>query len=293
MRLIKPLDINIIASNVPEPDTGEPTVYNPSGTYNTGTETIYNHRRWKCLDDGVSGIAPGTDPLKWSDQGATNRWKMFDEKIGTQTIRGGDLVVTLDASRCGSLALFGLRGTEVRVQLTAGATVYPVQVHSLLARNSASWSDYFWGEMRYRSTLLVSFPIHYSSTVQITIKAISGEARCGQCVVGRSLVIGKSLWSASPRFIDYSRKNADEDGNYTLVPGGYADELSIPVMVATQSMDSVRRSVIETRGSAAVWVGDDTGHMESMVIYGFVREFEPVIQGAIKSEFSLTIEGLT
>lgn len=42
------------------------------------------HRKYEALA-ASSGVSPSTDPAKWLDLGPTNRWAMFDARVGAAT----------------------------------------------------------------------------------------------------------------------------------------------------------------------------------------------------------------
>src|SRR5690606_23220612 len=94
-RVIRPIPItpdNIVSSNVPEDNHDEWE----DGPYTKGAFVIHGHRIWEALDD--TSTEPGTDAgaNDWLDLGATNQWRMFDNKVGTQTENKDGIKVVIE-----------------------------------------------------------------------------------------------------------------------------------------------------------------------------------------------------
>lgn len=294
MIIVKPTELVLSSSTVPEPDTGEPTLYNASTTYNTGDTVVYEHRIWECLADSTTGVTPGSDPLIWYDNGSTNQYAMFDNLVESQTYSSTDLEVVINASSMtDTLALFNLTGTQVRVQVTKDASTVFDQTYDLQTRNVTSWSDYFFEEFDYKKELYIPTYAYINTTYTITVTAGVDGAGIGNIVIGRAKQVGFTLYGASPSIIDYSRKEIDDQGRYYLKQGRYSKRANLSVTLPTNQIDNTLRTLTPLRGTPVVWVGGDGIGFESLIIYGFYREFNPVIEGYTQSEYSLEIEGLT
>ena len=304
MQVIKPVPITTItSSNVPEPDIarGEPDYWNDSTVYDVGDEVIYEHDIWRSVDDGVVGIVPGTDPLKWFHVKATNKYSCVDGVITNQCLAPEDenLVFSFEANRITKIGLLNVRGSSVTLTLDVDEDGQWVQMweqtYSLLENDSRSWWEYFFNPAIFRSDLIADIPRYIDIRLTVTITPLMGQAALGHTVVGNMVWIGETLYGASPSIIDYSRKDVDSQGNYYLKQGRWSKRANIPVHITTMDMDRVFRLMAQVRGKAVLWVGvDEEGlQFDSLIIYGFYREFSPVISGPVKSEYSLEIEGLT
>ena len=96
MRIIRPIAISdamLTSSTIPETDgtAGEwavGTPYTDGQTVRVTTTGV--HKIYECLTNVTGGSSPEVDVLaavpKWLEVSATNRWKMFDAVIGTQSI---------------------------------------------------------------------------------------------------------------------------------------------------------------------------------------------------------------
>src|SRR5690606_11719085 len=87
MRIIKPVDVTpaiLTSSNVPETDYA---AWSAATAYAVGDKVTYNHRNYEALvaHTGANPETDTSDPPKWLDLGADNRWRMFDDKVGSLT----------------------------------------------------------------------------------------------------------------------------------------------------------------------------------------------------------------
>jgi len=128
MKVITPSTIDdsaLTRTNISEDDATE---YNPSTTYDTGdTAMLAASNKWyEALENGIIGVSPDSDPIKWLDRGATRPWRMFDAIIGSPTIGNaaipehtetGISVDVTPANRFRALAAFGLDASYVDVRV--------------------------------------------------------------------------------------------------------------------------------------------------------------------------------
>ena len=96
MKLLRPVTITdamLTSSTVPENDH---PAWSAGTAYVTGNRVILasTHRRYEALA-ASTGVNPATDPTKWLDLGPTNRWAMFDARVGTASTRAASLQAVL------------------------------------------------------------------------------------------------------------------------------------------------------------------------------------------------------
>lgn len=122
MKVIQPVTVTpamLTSSNITEPDADYPA-WNVATAYAVGAKGGYNHRNWLAAvaNTGKQPDIP-TSPATWTDQGANNRWRMFDDVIGSQSTRAGNITVTVQPNKVvNSVALFNLSGLTARVTMT-------------------------------------------------------------------------------------------------------------------------------------------------------------------------------
>jgi hypothetical protein len=288
----------LTSSTVPEPDTGETAWSNASVSYVVGNVRIRTttHRQYRCKVDHVSAASPlpEDDPTRWEDIGPTNRFAMFDAVRNTATLETSPLTVVITpGKRVGSIALLGLVAQTAAVSVTSvsgGGTVYSNTVN-LQTRDTGSWTDYFYGEFRYRRALaLFDLPLYTDAVITVTLSHASATVRCGMLYIGTGEYIGSMEPGAVADAVNFSTVERDEDGNATMT-----QRRNIPVTRQRLFLDKalvpkVYRIREETNGAPACWAGqdDDSDYFEPFLINGFPRRF--VIDGAHPGQALIDLE---
>jgi hypothetical protein len=121
-------DAMLISTDVTEADYSE---YDVSTTYGDGDTVIETasgvHRIYESLQAANTGnalpVLPATATAWWLEISATNRWKVFDGIIGTQTGKATSMQYLLSPGAFDSIALLNLSATdaEIYVYETSGA----------------------------------------------------------------------------------------------------------------------------------------------------------------------------
>ena len=297
MKVVIPSTVTLAASNVPENDAAE---WAADTIYAAGDVRMVSavHRVYKALRTTVAGEYPpdsllGTNPA-WSDQGATVRHKMFDEYINTQTVAAGLLDVTIEASRCDAVGLFGCQGKSLILDLISGGVAIWSRSWTLLSP-TYTYSEYCFGDRVFLRDVFTSIPIRGSSQLRIRIDAgDGGSAKCGIVVPGMAAYLGETQWDVTPGRISYSKKTTDDFGNTYLKKGNLAKSLKFKTTIETKEVDYVLKRLDAIDGVACIFVAySDTGFQpESLLAYGFVREVQPSLPNARKSPVTFEVEGL-
>jgi hypothetical protein len=298
MRYIEPTsidDTSLLSTTATDPTDA----YSAAATYASGDRVAAGNVIYESLVDNNTGNNPPDSLSAWMSVGATNPWAMFDAYVMTQTEATTSISISVDSSRCDALAFFGLEATEISIAMydTSGeddVLIYDEDV-DLLMSTSVSWMDYFFGPIFHREDIYRRLPVGASSRLDVTISAASGDTvRVGQCIVGRSRYIGSTVFGAGIGILDYSRKDTNENGYTYLAQGNSAKRATLTLELSTRAVDPVNRMLTGLRGTPIVYVGDDRDEQrfESMLVYGFYREFDIELQNAVTSECSIEIEGL-
>lgn len=295
MDIIRPVtitDARLTASNIPEPDVGEPAAYNPATTYAVGDRChlTATHRIYESTGDGNTGNDPAVKTDKWLDIGPTNRWALFDRSIESQSRHADEIVLTITPNAyTDAVALLNLSATSVRVQVADSDYDRTIE---LTRRSVLDWYDYFYAPFELRTDVLFrDLPLRMGNVITITITAGSGDAACGALVLGHSKIIGDALMGTSVGITDYSRKAKDEWGNTTIVQRSYNKRMRVPLLLQSNFVDEFQRLMAQYRATPLVWIVSD--RYDSTLVYGFYRDFDVVISYPTHAECSLEIEGLT
>lgn len=128
MEIIELGDPSVFLSSISEELYDE---WDVADTYNTddyvyvsfeddGTTERTPHETYISLSDANVGNYPPDDPVNWSLVGATNRWKMFDGYVNTQSEDTEDIVVHLDSSGTNYVGLFLMNAKSVTLSFYKG-----------------------------------------------------------------------------------------------------------------------------------------------------------------------------
>lgn len=301
MELVRPTTITdamLTSSNVPETDYSE---YAAGTTYALDAYIIRSgsglHHIWKSLQGSNVGNTPETSPTWWVDQGATNRWKMFDGVVSTQTTVTSPITVVIAPGRVNSIALLNLTNvgsvTISMLDAPAGATIYN-QTTSLVDPPGSDWYAYFYDPITTKTDFVVTdIPLCSTGVITITLTATSGTVSCGVCAVGNSVDIGTAEFgSTSLGIVDYSRKDTDSFGNTVITPRRFVKTITAKLYLTNSKVDYVSNILAGYRSTPVVWIGSGNLYT-SLIVYGFYKSFSIDIAYPTVSYCSLNIEGIT
>jgi len=297
MKLIRPVtltDVMLVSSTAPENDY--PT-WSSVTAYAAGARVILyaTHRRYEALAASTN-VSPATDPTKWLDLGPTNRWAMFDARVGTVTAGATSLQVVLAPGSVDALALIDTQAEIATVTLTAGgSTVYSrTQTFNVGGVAIDNWFSWFFEPLGQKTSMLfLDLPVYAAGQISVTLTRDNPaeEVACGTLLVGRQLSLGDTEHGADIGIIDYSRKETDQFGVTSVVERAFAKRMTAKVVMPTDAIDDVHRSLAALRATPVLWIGSES--FESLTVYGFYKEFSIDIAYPTVSYCSLTIEGLT
>lgn len=298
----------LIYTDVPEADYPEwvsGTTYTALTSYVIRT-TATTHKVYQCLvthttaatpEDNLTGATP-----KWLEVGPTNRWGMFDRKVGTVTTRASSMTYLLKPGRANSLGLLGVDAGSVEVSLIAnGETVYVASIDLNSGNAVGDWYQYFY-EPIYQvdavaitnllDAALMAIPAYGDGVLCVRFLADTGNVTCGVLALGLYAELGTTLYDPTIGIVDYSRKAVDAFGNYDILERTYSKRMSAMLKVDSTAVDNTARLLTQYRATPVVWVGADNLY-SSMIVYGFCKDWEETIKGPTHSTCTIQIEGLT
>lgn len=293
-RVIRPIEIasaSLISTNVPENDY---TAWAP-GSYVADTWVRHNHKVWKSLKTTTKEPGAAGSENDWLDGGATNRWRMFDDKVGTQTVLEDGIEIVLNVDDfADSVTLLNLHSNAIRVTGTDAneGQVYQREVLTLDA-GAADWWEYFFDPVtRISDVVLDDLPPYAGIDIKVeVIVPVGEEARIGALGLGSKFDIGCARWGSSVSIRDFSIKEQDEWGNTFVQQRDFSKRPEFDLVIETDRIDLVMAELAKLRAVPAVYIAHSK--FTSTIALGFYRELMMVLSNPSVSECTLTIEGLT
>lgn len=303
MKFIRPsaiTDARLVSSTVPEADH---PAWAAATSYAVGQRVIRltTHTIYECVIAGVNATAPELAPTRWLAVGPTNRWALFDSKVGTVTTAANSMTIVLSPGRINSLALLGLDAATVTVTLVAGGeTVYNASTDLISRINVGNWYQYFYEPIYQQSELVITnlidaalldLPAYGDGVLTIVISRPGGNVSCGMLVVGLVTDVGTTQYGATVSIRDFSRKEADAFGNYSILKRGYSQKMSLDVEVLRGEVDRTVKDLSRYVSTAVVWIGST--EYGCLVIYGFILDWGMTIPNYPTGTLRIEIEGMT
>lgn len=224
---------------------------------------------YESLADGNTAVL--TEKLKWLPLGATNRWKVFDKAVNSQTTAPGLLTFSVKPGVvAGTLMLLNMEGASVTVSQSESGYV---KTQSLVRHEVDNWYDFYYEEpIRAGDAVFTDIPPYPSATLTVAIDNGPGEAKIGACLIGKPLVIGKVTASFSAGVLSYSTSNADTFGNIEMVKRYNAPRMNFDVMIPAGREDEAYRVL---RQFTDTEIGVIVGDAYAMGIgYGFLGQWD-------------------
>lgn len=241
----------------------------------------------------------GNDPIlddgsNWLFAAPSNRWAMFDNGAGTMTSDPARIDVTIEpGERVDALALLNIENAaDVQVIMTAApdGVVYDETFDMTSSGPIFDWYSYFGEAIELSRALLVAdLPSYSNPSIQVIISG--GDISVGVFVLGRSFDLGRTLHNgAQVGITDYSRKEADDFGNYAIVERAFAKRGSFQNLITAGQVDGVQETLADYRATPAVYSASPD--YDATLIFGFFRDFQIEIAYPNESLVSIEIEGL-
>lgn len=291
----------LVYNTIPENDYAE---WDAATSYTLGQRVIRltTHKVYENLIAGVNAGLPENTPTRWLEISPTNRWSMFDAKIGTQSTASNEMTIVLKPGRVNSLALLGLNAASVEIAMFAdNQVVYSGSADLLSGNVVGDWYEYFYEPIYQKDSLVVTelfdtallnLPAYGEGVITVRIKYPASTVQLGALIVGLSTSLGLTQYDASLGIIDYSIKEADAFGNVVVTPRAFSKRMSADIIVRNEAVDNVARVLTLYRSTPLVWVATENT-FNSLVVYGFYKDWEIVVREPTVSTLRIEVEGLT
>jgi len=284
----------LIYTTVTDPNAA----WNIGTTYALGNKVRYNYKVWESLQASNTGNTPANPSTWWLDLGPDNMHAAFDTTVSTSSTATTQMTFVLKLGAINSAALINVDAATTRLTLfdpTEGLVYSNSQ--GLAVSEILDWYDYFYDPSIIERTQIVYTGIPSYSNSVITVRldtAVSEITSIGQALFGVLNTLGGTQYGANAGITDYSKKETDEFGNITFVERAFSKKLSAQVFIDNVRLNKVQNLLTSLRAKPSVWIAsEDTRFEETLIIYGYYRDFNTVISYPSYSLCSLEIEGLT
>ena len=293
-------DAALKSCTVAEPASGE-TEWNAATAYTVGQEVIRAslHKKYRRKVAGATATTPESDAANWLEIGATNRWAQFDRKIGSRTTNStanGDITTVLELGSTEGLALMDLRGESVTATLkqTPGGAVAWTRSQNLDATPVQSVYDWMYGDYRQLYNVIwTDLPGQFpNGELTVTVNGNATGAAIGALVAGRVHTIGLTEYGAGSGLLNWGKVVDDGFGNREWAEGGYANRVTLPLVIENSDMTRVKRVLTTIRSTPSVYVASCMTEYDSLNCYGVYRDLYITIPHYGFVTCNLEIDGL-
>lgn len=298
MKMVKPVTVTdaiLTSSTLSEADYA---AWNSGTSYVAGNKVmvVATHKIYESLTSNTNKYPPsylaGTSP-DWMDRGSTNKWKMFDQSYNSQSVSAtSPLTVVLTPGQIiNTLALLNLSGaTSVNIVGMVGAEEKYNKTVSLFIGDLGDWYEYFFSPIELKSdVVLTDIPAY--PTIELTITIYGTAPSLGILQMGFYTQIGETLWGIKGGITNYSKKELNEFGDFTIVVRKFSKNLSADIYIDNSRTGYIERLMATYKDTPILWIGNE--NFEISIVYGFIKDFSIVLPDYSGAFCSLELEGLT
>lgn len=289
-------DTNLAASNVTET---EYDTYNASTSYGVvGQRVIYNHAVYENINGtGNIGKIPDTDDAVnfWLYVSVSNRFKMFDTHISSQTIWPDEITASVTYTERPTRLYFGnveCQYITVEMRDSTDTVVFERTYQMYENTGTPSYYSFFTARLQRKTDLLVTgFPPLANCKFNITIVNNGGDAKCGVMLAGYAEFIGVTQLGLILGTRDFSVKQRNDFGYYQILQRAYSRYGEATVLINNSGMDRVIQTLANYRSTATLFIASNL--YSSAMIYGFYDDFTNAVAYQEASLLNIRMEGLT
>ncbi|MDK3020763.1 hypothetical protein [Pseudodonghicola flavimaris] len=246
---------------------------------------------------GNLGNTPATDDgTWWVATGYANSMRMVDGFLSAQTTNANSIELVLDIGQLfTSVVCFNVSAQEVTLSIKEDAAEIFSQTIDMVRTDDVQdlW-DYFFTEPEYKTVAIFpSVPGFAGAQATLTISAPSDTAKIGEAFFGYGRFIGETLEGSGPQFKDYSVKEANDYGEFTVVERPFSRGASFEVGINPQDTERIMRILEENRAKVCAFFPADEMEHYGLTIAGFLTKFSPGLKHRGIVPVNINVEGVT
>lgn len=300
MKILKPQTLILSYSSVPGSSYPEWAIGDSFEIGDNVKITDSGETEYECLIANTADAdnSPADDTNTWLNLGASNKYKMLDDYINTQTVdSAGSLVVELTTTDyADALALFDVSGTTITIQMYSGPILVSEESTEVFGNEYLidNWADYFFSGFEVFPDFNFDVQgLYLNLKIKITITQRDGKVGLGHCIAGRYVELGKTKYEPKVGIEDYSVQKVNDFGETYLNKRAYAKTGTAEIALKTNAISKVTNILAAARSTPCLYqLNNDSTTYEPLLIYGFYRDFSVVMQDFNQSVLSIEIEGM-
>ena len=292
MKIIYPTATTLTSSNVTASAYAD---WDIATAYTVG-QFVYlpsNYGEYEALTNNT-GKDPSINPTDWKFLGTSNKYKMFDQFLNTQTSRLGTIEVEIVAYGSMALYLGNIEAQSVTIEVVDNDTLNVIESETFSTYAVVSnWLGYFygdWSENRRTSITYERTTLTRNISYLITIDNGVYNAKCGIFTTGILKDLGFTKWGMNVGALDYSTVAIDTSSGATyLFQGNYAKRISADIFAYTEGVQSAYKTLTDIRGTPVVFINE---RFDDFNVYGYIQKFETLVNGPVETAITIEIIGL-
>ena len=298
MKVIKPITFDPLTMLLSSTAVEAYAAWSSATTYAKDAIVDYGtHYYISLVNSNTNNIPDVVGSTFWAFVGPDNTHAMFDGQVSTATTSATPLIVTIAPGIVNSLALVGLVGSDLTVEMRDGGASPPIYSRTINLDGTvlADWYMYFFEPfVQLGEVVLTDIPPYANGEITVTLSS-GGNVAIGELIVGTVYELGTAdlEQGATVGIIDYSRKDTDPDtGATTFVRRAFSKRMSGQFLLNNSQINEVQRILADIRAVPSVFIGSEVEDYSPLIVYGFYRDFSIDIAYPTKSFCRLEVEGL-
>lgn len=268
-------------------------------TYQHGDRAVFEDEFgpsiYQSTQKNNKGNVPDQSPDDWVRRFATNWWAPFDGTVSTASMSENGYKCTFQPKgRFESIAIFGLRGVDVKIRVKLGDNeVFTKDVSLRGNRVTTGWKSYFFGEFDPVRDIVVRGipPVGRSSIVEVEVVGV-GQVGVGEILVGMFLDMGVVEHGAEHGSRSFTRITQNPFGDETLLKIKGAKRNSYQLRIPKNRHRLITNWLVELDGVSAVFIGSDDPDYEAFVVLGYLKDWFIAVDYPKYSLANIQINGL-
>jgi F5/8 type C domain len=296
-------------------------------TYTLGARVVYDRKIYESLQNSNLNKTPGGSGsgLFWLYYETPNKYKFLDGEVNTSTKIAGSVAVSFSPKeKTDSIAILDVYGASIVVYTVKRVITYNQTTNAVTS--DVNTTEFNSGTIsltpfnQKQSLVFTGLPVfgytqtygagvrienRYTINVEVTgqvpfyndpnVKELQAVgSSIGVIALGNVFDVGLSQYGASSGITSYSLKTTDEFGNTAVNKRKYSKKMTISVDIDRVDIPKVQNLLYSLDSEACVWVGSSDEYLNnSLIVYGFYKDFSNIIDYPTKSRCAIDIEGLT